>query len=49
MILLILLQTAEVYAELKKKVLVKQERQTIEGKLCSLIRIEGGDMSCKVR
>lgn len=42
-------QAAEVYAELKKKVVVKQQRQSLESQLCSLIRIEGGSMSCKVR
>ncbi|CAN0062472.1 unnamed protein product [Ascophyllum nodosum] len=39
--------SAEMYAELKKKVQVKKERQQLEGKLCSLIRIEKDDMSCK--
>eukprot|EP00904_Undaria_pinnatifida_P000811 jgi/Undpi1/10730/HiC_scaffold_29.g13178.m1 len=38
---------ADVYAELRKKVLVKQERQSLESQLCSLIRIEGDGMSCK--
>lgn len=41
-------QAADVYAELRKKVLVKQERQSLESQLCSLIRIEGDGMSCKV-
>ncbi|CAN0214269.1 unnamed protein product [Scytosiphon promiscuus] len=38
---------ADAYAELKKKVLVKKERQSLEGQLTSLIRIEGNTMSCK--
>ena len=42
-------QAAEVYAELRKKVVVKQQRQSLESQLCSLIRIEGESMSCKVR
>ncbi|CAM9136475.1 unnamed protein product [Ectocarpus sp. 12 AP-2014] len=38
---------AEAYHELKKKVLVKKERQSLEGQLSSLICIEGNSMSCK--
>lgn len=37
------------YAELKKKVQVKKQRQQLEGQMCSLIRIERDEMSCKVR
>lgn len=37
------------YRELKKKVLIKQERQGLEGQLCSLLRITGDTMSAKVR
>lgn len=42
-------QASEVYAEMKKKVLVKHERQGLEGQLCSLLRIAGDAMSPKVR
>lgn len=41
-------QAADVYSELRRKVLVKKERQSLEGQLSSLIRIEGNTMSCKV-
>lgn len=41
-------QASEVYAELRKKVLMKQERQCLEGQLCSLLRIGGDTMSTKV-
>lgn len=36
------------YAELRRKVEVKKQRQSLEGQLSSLIRIEGNNMSCKV-
>ncbi|CAM9726337.1 unnamed protein product [Pylaiella littoralis] len=39
---------ADVYAELRRKVEVKKQRQSLEGQLSSLIRIEGNNMSCKV-
>jgi len=42
-------QAADEYASLRQKVLVKKERQSLEGQLSSLIRIEGKTMSCKVR
>lgn len=43
------IKASEAYAELKKKVLIKQERQGLEGQLCSLLRIAGQDtLSTKV-
>lgn len=43
-------QASEAYAELRKKVLVKKQRQQVEGQLCSLLRISGDhQLSPKVR